>query len=513
MKRNEMIEWCKRSPDMWDVIIIGGGATGLGSAVDAASRGYKTLLLEQHDFAKGSSSRSTKLIHGGLRYLKQGNIPLVMEGLKERGLLFQNAPHLVSHLPFLIPNYRWWEGALYACGLKVYDLLAGTLGIEKSYSLSFEETKTKLPTLISEHLRGSNVYYDGQFDDARLAITLAQTAVDAGAVLVNYMPVVQLLKKNGLIQGVEALDLESGETHQLHAKVVINATGPFSDAIRQLDQPEATEMIAPSQGVHIVLDRSFFPSDLALLIPETSDGRILFFIPWHDHLMIGTTDTAVATASLEPKALSQEIDFLLSYASTYLTRKPKRSDILSVFAGIRPLARKSTHKSTAKLARSHVIRTEKSGLITICGGKWTTYRRMAEEVVDQAIITGGLDKRTCKTKQLRLHGYKEKTIDPYGSDAHQLNDLIKEAPELGEPLHPKLPCTSAQVIWAVRAEMARTVEDVLSRRTRSLLLNARATIEIAPRVAQLMAFELGKDVRWETEQVQLFNKVAQNYLC
>jgi len=513
-----MIEWCKRSPDIWDVIIIGGGATGLGAAVDSAARGYKTLLLEQNDFAKGTSSRSTKLIHGGLRYLKQGNIALVMEALKERGLLFENAPHLISHLPFLIPHYKWWEKPFYGIGMKVYDLLAGHLGIEKSHTMSREETLEKLPTLISKNLVGGTIYYDGQFDDARLAINLAQTAADLDATLLNYMPVVSLIKKQGRVVGVEAIDLETNEPYQLHAKVVINATGAFTDGIRKLDDPKATSIIEPSQGIHLVLDRSFLPSDYAILIPATSDGRVLFFVPWHNHLLVGTTDTPVNTTPLEPRPLSEEIDFLLNYATQYLTRKPKRSDVFSVFAGLRPLVRAGKGKSTASLSRSHFIQVADSGLITICGGKWTTYRKMGEDVIEKAISVGDLEKKPCQTESLKLHGYMQgthTTVDAwtlYGSNGTHLQALVKEHPEWGEKLHARLPYTPVEVIWAVRKEMARTLEDVLSRRTRALLLDVRAALEIAPKVAHLMAKELGKPDSWEKEQIEAFTMIASGYL-
>lgn len=517
MNRREMLEACKRSPDLWDLIVIGGGATGLGIAVDGASRGYRTLLLEQSDFAKGTSSRSTKLIHGGLRYLKQGNIALVVEALKERGLLCQNAPHLVSHLPFLVPSYHWWEGPFYGVGLKVYDLLAGKLGLEKSHLLTREETLLRLPTLRPDELRGGVVYYDGQFDDARLAISLAQTAVDLGATAINYMPVVELIKEKGLVKGVKAVDLESDESYTLRGKVIINATGVFSDQTRKLDNPQTSPIIAASQGVHLVLDRSFLPSDMAILIPETEDGRVLFFVPWHRHLLVGTTDTPMKEPLLEPRPLQEEIDFLLKYAARYLIRKPTRSDVLSVFAGLRPLVKHGGGANTAALSRDHTILISESGLLTITGGKWTTYRKMAQDAVDKAIALGGLKEEACRTPLLKLHGYLEgrHPVDAwaaYGSDAIYLNQLIEDHPDWGCLLHPRLPYLPVEVIWAVRHEMARTLDDVLARRTRSLLLDARAAIEIAPRVAHLMAKELGRSAEWEAEQVALFTRLAQSYL-
>ncbi len=518
MNRREMIEWCKRSPDIWDVIIIGGGATGLGAAVDSAARGFKTLLLEQSDFAKGTSSRSTKLIHGGLRYLKQGDIGMVMEGLKERGLLCKNAPHLVSHLGFLIPHYRFWEKPFYSIGMKVYDFLAGHLGLEKSHALNREQTIKKFPTLQASTLLGGTIYYDGQFDDARLAISLAQTASDLGAALINYMPVSKLLKKDNRVVGVEAIDQETQQTYSLYGKVVINATGAFTDKIRRLDEENAPAIISPSQGIHLVLDRSFLPSNMAILIPKTSDGRLLFFVPWHKHLLVGTTDTPVNTAELEPRPLSKEIDFLLKYADEYLTKKPTRADVLSVFAGIRPLVKSVKGGSTKSLSRSHYIQVSDSKMITICGGKWTTYRKMAEEVIDKAIAITDLDEIPCPTQTLRLHAYQgdvHHTVNAwnlYGSDASELLALVQDKPEWGEKMHPRLPYTPVEVIWAVRKEMARTLEDVLSRRTRSLLLDARAAIEIAPSVAHLMAEELGQTKEWEANQVAAFTTLANGYL-
>lgn len=512
-----MIKSCKHSKDPWDIIIIGGGATGLGSAVDAASRGYRTLLLEQNDFAKGTSSRSTKLIHGGLRYLKQGNLPLVIEGLKERGLLCKNAPHLVSHLPFLIPHYHLWEVPYYGIGLKIYDLLAGKLGIEKSQYLNTKEALLRIPTLQPNHLCGGTIYYDGQFDDARLAISLAQTAADYGAVLINYMSVQSFIKTQGRIAGVIARDEETQEEISLRAKSVINATGIFSDTVRAKDDPNATPAMAPSQGIHLVLPRSFMPTDLAIMIPKTKDGRILFYVPWHQHLLIGTTDNPVDAPCLEPQPMEKEIDFLLEHASHYLTKRPERKDILSVFTGLRPLVRKGG-KSGSSLSRNHEIFISDSGLITIAGGKWTTYRKMGEEVIDKAIAVAGLPHAHSKTEDLHLHGYLEKdhaldTWMMYGSDGGKLEKIIGEHPHLNNLLHPKLPYKQVEVVWAARHEMARTLEDVLARRTRSLFLNAQASLDIAPAVAHLLAQELGKDKKWEEEQTQKYQIIANNYLC
>jgi len=514
MNRDKMIQDLDQK--QWDIIIVGGGATGLGAAVDAASRGYKTLLLEQSDFAKGTSSRSTKLIHGGLRYLQQGNIGLVTEALRERGLLCDNAPHLVHHLPFLVPLYHWWEGPFYGIGLKVYDLLAGKLGLEPSRHLSRKQTLLAIPTIERKGLRGGALYYDGQFDDARLAISLAQTAADQGATVLNYMPVTSLLKKKGMIVGVKATDLETGKHYNLKAKVVINATGIFSDLLRQSDNKKAQTMMQPSQGIHLVLPASFLPSHTAILVPHTDDKRVIFLVPWHGKVLIGTTDTPVKKASLEPLPLKEEIDFLLKTAARYLEKAPTREDILSIYAGQRPLV-KASGKSTAALSRDHVITLSKSGLVTIAGGKWTTYRKMGEDVVNKAISVAGLPYRSCITTNLPLHGYK-KGLDLsqhwslYGSDASEIKRLIRQDKQLKRPISPHFPYSAAEVIWGARYEMARSIEDVLARRTRILFLDAKAAIEAAPMVAEILALELKKSKAWQTQQIREFNRVAKNYL-
>jgi len=517
MNRNTIVETLRQKSTPWDFIIIGGGATGLGTAVDAAARGYKTLLLEQHDFAKGTSSRSTKLIHGGVRYLAQGNISLVLEALRERGLLMRNAPHLVRHQAFVVPSYDWWEGPFYGIGMKVYDMLAGKLGLAPSHLLSRDETLGQIPTLEPEGLRGGVIYYDGQFDDARLAITLAQTVFDLGGSAINYVKVIALLKANDLVCGVVAQDSETGETFELRARVVINATGAYSDAIRRLDDPAAEPIIAASQGVHLVLDKSFLPGDSAIMVPHTDDGRVLFVVPWHDRAIVGTTDTPIDDLPIEPRPLAEEIEFLLNHAGRYLTKDPTASDVKSIFAGIRPLVKASDKNETAALSRDHTILISKSGLLTITGGKWTTYRKMAEDAVNQAAVLAGLDERPCITPALRLHGWMdnveyEKTFNIYGNDWNAVQQLMKENPLFAQRLHENLPYTTAQVIWAIRNEMARTVEDILSRRTRALLLDAKASLEIAPQIAVLMASELGYDINWQEQQVQKYNELARGYM-
>jgi glycerol-3-phosphate dehydrogenase len=518
MKRSEMVAQARERVQPWDIIVIGGGATGAGVAVDAAARGYATLLLEQHDFGKGTSSRSTKLVHGGVRYLEQGNVSLVMEALKERGLLRQNAPHLVSELACIVPSYAWWEGPFYGIGLKIYELLAGKYGFGKSRKISKEETLAQLPNVNPDGLTGGVVYYDGQFDDARLLINLIATAADHGAAVLNYAKVTALTQGgDGIINGVMWQDIESGEVFQARAKVVVNATGAFTDSVRQLAEPNAARIMTPSQGAHLVFDRSFLPGKNAILVPHTKDGRVMFAIPWHGHTLVGTTDTPVKEASLEPVALDDEIEFMLETAKLYLEKKPSRSDILSVFAGIRPLVKSGEGRNTAALSRDHTIHIDKSGLLSITGGKWTTYRNMAQGCVDQAATLANLPDKPCATSNLKIHGHHPSAVtfgslSVYGSDAPAILKLIADRPALGNPLDSELPTVEAEVIWAARTEMARTVEDILARRTRALFLNAKAAIRMAPKVARILAAELGKDERWQADQINDFNDVANGYL-
>ena len=512
-----MLESLEQEQAYWDIIIIGGGATGLGAAVDAASRGYKTLLLEQHDFAKGTSSRSTKLIHGGVRYLRQGNISLVLEALHERGLLMQNAFHLVGNQSFLVPNYTWWDGPFYGAGMKVYDLMAGKLGFGPSTRLSREETLERIPNIKAEGLRGGVLYYDGQFDDSRLAINLAQTAVESNATVINYMKVTGLMKSGGMVDGVTATDMETGEVHQIYGRAVINATGVFTDNVLRMDDPGAKKIITPSQGVHLILDKEFLPGDTAIMVPETEDGRVLFVVPWHDKVVVGTTDTPVHEPTLEPRALDEEIEFILRHAARYLTKAPRREDVQSAFAGLRPLVSTGDFEGTASISREHFVIVSESGLVTITGGKWTTYRKMGEEAIDHATLVAGLDERPCVTKHLRIHGWLNHVdrTDPlhvYGSDALHIRKLANKNPLLIKKLHEALPYIRAEVVWAVREEMARTVEDVLARRTRALLLNARASIEAAPEVAEIMSEELGFGELWRKEQVAEYTGLARGYI-
>lgn len=500
-----------RSSFEWDVIVIGGGATGLGSAVEAASRGYKTLLLEKYDFAKGTSSRSTKLVHGGVRYLAQGDIGLVREALHERGLLRQNAPHLVKDLSFVVPGYAWWDQLYYGAGLKLYDLLSGNLSLGHSKFLSEQSILDRAPTLNQQGLRGGILYHDGQFDDARLAIALMRTLIDQGGTALNYAPVIGLTKENGTVSGVQVKDIETEEVFNIKGKIVVNATGIFVDAVRKMDEPNAKDILAPSQGVHIVIDKKFLPGNSAMMIPKTEDGRVLFAVPWHDRILLGTTDTPVDGPAYEPRPLEEEIDFILRTAIDYLTPAPTREDVLSVFVGMRPLVQEEDADSTAEISREHAIRTSDSGLLTITGGKWTTYRKMGEDVVDAVIKRTELPEHPSVSKHLKIHGWTEETvmtdIDVYGSDRPKVEQL----PGADVLLSDRLSYTESEVRWAARQEMARTVEDVLSRRTRALLLDAAASIESAPRVAAILAEELDKSEAWQQQQIEDYRKLAEGY--
>ncbi|MBA3030449.1 MAG: glycerol-3-phosphate dehydrogenase/oxidase [Desulfobacteraceae bacterium] len=518
MNRDEMISRLEDRKTPWDIVVIGGGATGVGIAVDAASRGYDILLLEQGDFGKGTSSRSTKLIHGGVRYLQQGNVALVMEALRERGILRNNAPHLVHDLAFVVPNYDWWEAPFYGIGLKVYDMLAGKYGFGPSKVLSKDETLERIPTIKQQGLRGGIIYYDGQFDDARLLINLARTASHQGGCLINYAEVFSLTKdSDGFVTGVIFRDVETEKEYEIKAKAVINATGPFTDNVLQMDDPKASPIISPSQGVHIVLDRSFLPGNSAIMVPHTRDGRVMFAIPYLGATLVGTTDTPIAKVSLEPVPMEEEIQFLLETANSYLEKTPAREDILSIFTGIRPLVKSEEEKNTASLSRDHYLHIGKSGLITMAGGKWTTYRQMAKICVNHAITMGNLETRPCVTKELNIHGYhksahKFEDLALYGSDAPAIMDLMRATPEYKELIHPELSARVGEIIWAARLECARTVEDFLARRSRSLLLNARASAEAAPKVAEVMAKELGRSTEWENEQIASFQALTRIYL-
>ncbi|HSV76948.1 MAG TPA: glycerol-3-phosphate dehydrogenase/oxidase [Bacteroidales bacterium] len=518
MNRNTILSAATSQSHPFDVIIIGGGATGIGIALEAATRGYKTLLLEKSDFTKSTSSKSTKLVHGGVRYLAQGDVALVREACIERGRLLKNAPHLVKNQSFVIPTFGWFDELKFTIGLMVYDLLAGHYSLGRSYRISKKKAVEKIPTINPDKITAGVVYHDGQFDDSRLAINLLQTAVEAGAFVLNYMPITSLTKDpQGKINGVVARDLETGHEYSFKAKAVINATGVFADEILQMDQPGKARSIVPSQGVHVVLDRKFLPGKYAMMVPKTNDGRVLFAIPWHDKVVVGTTDTLIEKPSLEPEALDAEIEFILQTTGKYLTAQPTRSDVLSVFAGLRPLAAPKTEgNKTKEISRSHKILITESELFTIIGGKWTTFRKMAEDMVARVETNKGWKKTRSKTRRFKIHGFINKVdfCDPYyfyGTDKEKILSLARLETGMEEVISNHFNLLKAQVVWAVRHEMARTVEDVLSRRVRCLILDAREAIRIAPQVAAIMAAELGKNKDWEISQLESFETLAKNY--
>jgi len=518
--RENNVSLLKTSDVLWDFIVIGGGATGLGIAIDAASRGFNTVLLEQSDFAKSTTGRSTKLVHGGVRYLQKGDVALVREALYERGLLLRNASHLVRDQRFIIANYHWWEKPFYTIGLTLYDWIAGKQSFGRSLPLSRAKVIEAIPQVLQEGLRGGVIYHDGQFDDSRLAVNMMQTAAEQGALVVNYAKVTALLKDNGRVCGVVVRDEIGGDSFELKGTCVINATGIFVDDIIQMDDENTEPMVRPSQGIHLVVDRSFLGGDDAIMIPKTSDGRVLFGVPWHNRIILGTTDTPVKDFVLEPVALEEEIEFILKTSAAYLARPPERKDVLCVFAGLRPLAapkRNADATKTKEISRSHKLITSKSGLITITGGKWTTYRKMAQDAVDLGIKNCGFPKKDCVTKEMKIHGCQPASDVcnwryVYGSDGEKLLTLQNERPEYAEKLHAAFDFTAADVVWAVREEMAMTVDDVLARRVRALFLNARASIEVAPIVASIMAQELGRDKAWADNQVKDYTELAKGYV-
>ena len=516
LPRQEIIELA-RGVRPWDVIVIGGGCAGLGAAVEASARGYRTLLVEREDFTSGTSSRSTKLVHGGVRYLRQGHISLVMGALKERGRLRRNAPHLVSDLSLVIPAYRVWEKPYYGIGLKAYDLLAGRRNLGPSRILSRRAALDRISTLEGDGLRGGVLFHDGQFDDARLGWTLVRTMFNLGGVAVNRVEAVGFLESRGGIRGVRLRDELSGEEWDARASVVVNATGPWADETRALDEPDAGPGVVISQGSHIVVSSSFLPGNTAVLVPSTDDGRVLFAIPWHDHVIVGTTDVALPGPTRSPAPSEDEVEYLIDHAGRYLYRPIARSDILSAWSGLRALARSGSGGSTAELSRDHAISVSRAGLVTVVGGKWTTYRKMGQDTIDRAAEVGHLSPVSSPTARMRLHGHEERTdrLAPwrvYGSDADRIRELETENPALAELLHASLPYRKSQVVWAARNEMATSVEDVLMRRTRALYLNAAGALEAAPLVADLMADALGQGDDWIREQVADFRRMAGAYL-
>jgi glycerol-3-phosphate dehydrogenase len=519
MRREEQISSLENhSEHQWDIIIIGGGATGAGLALDASTRGYKTLLLEMGDFSHGTSSRSTKLVHGGVRYLAQGDLLLVIEALRERGIMLKNAPHLTSDQQFIIPVYTWFDVLMYTVGLTFYDLLAGRLSLGRSYFIGKVKTMERLPNLKGKGLKGGVVYHDGQFDDARMTIGLIRKACKSGCSALNYFAVKSLTKNiGGKVSGVNAFDLISGKWYEIMARCIINATGVFANEIIRMDDPQSLPILRPSQGIHLVIDNSFLGGDSAIMIPKTTDGRVLFAIPWYGKVVVGTTDTPLTEVSSEPKAQEKEISFILETAGKYLVRSPQRKDVLSLFAGLRPLASDpSNPHSTKEISRRHKIIVSSSGLITITGGKWTTYRRMASETIDRAIREKFLEKRMCSTEALSLDDFHGSFILPhfkvYGRFSGEIEKLSANDPALLLPVHSLFPYTVAEIRWICRNEMPVTVEDILARRTRALFLDSRASVEAAPAVARIMAIEFGHGEEWQKEQVISYIKLAENYM-
>jgi glycerol-3-phosphate dehydrogenase len=510
--------WLRESEQTsWEVLVIGGGASGLGAAVEAASRGYRTLLLERDDFAKGTSSRSTKLVHGGVRYLEQLNVTLVLDALRERGYMLRNAPHLVHKLGFVVPLYSYFGVPYYGFGLKMYEWLSGKLSFGRSEVLSRGETLERLPTVTMKDLKGGILYQDGQFDDARYAITLMRTLEDLGGVALNYAQVVGLLKSSGKVAGVRVRDCETAQEFDIHAQAVVNATGAFAENILQMDEPAKTSVLSISQGTHFVLSRSFMPGDNAMMVPKTADGRVLFAIPWHEHLVVGTTDVSVPKSSSEPRATEEETQFLTDHIRRYLGQTIRAGDVLSVWSGLRPLVRHG-NESTSKLSRDHRVIVSKAGLVSVTGGKWTTYRRMGEDTINHAASVAGLAAAPSTTASLRLHGWAElgaevdESARVYGSDLDAVRALGDDDPALNEFLDPRLPYRRREVVWAVRHEKARTVEDVLARRTRALFLNSAAAIEAAPEVSRLLAKELGRDEQFRARDLESFLALAEGYV-
>ncbi len=513
--RDAVLGHLRRQAD-WDVIVVGGGATGLGVAVDAAARGYRVLLLEAVDYAKATSSRSTKLIHGGVRYLEQGHVKLVYEALRERGILLRNAPTLVRPLPFLVPCYSGFETLWYGIGLGLYDKMAGRLRTGKTRRLDRRSALEGLPSLSARKLRGGILFYDAQFDDSRLAVLLLRNIQRLGGVAVNHCRVESFLWEDGRIRGVVARDAFSDADFELRAKVVVNATGPFADQIRRLEDPETRATLVLSRGSHLILPGTAVSGGIGLLIPKTRDGRVLFAIPWKDRMLVGTTDIPVAEPEWEPQPTAEEWDFLLEHLALYLPGTEKEP-VLSAFAGLRPLAagKADSRANTAAVSRDFMIEVSRGGLVSVLGGKWTTYRRMAEATVDRAAEVGGLPRRACRTSDMPLEwfpfaGRLGWDADP-SWEPSEVATMVQERPELLEAFHPRLPYSRLAVVAAVRWEQAMTVEDVLARRTRSLLLDASAACEAAPEVANVMALEFGTDERWVETQVKEFQTLARRY--
>ncbi|WP_445435870.1 glycerol-3-phosphate dehydrogenase/oxidase [Candidatus Borreliella tachyglossi] len=519
MSKNDKKELKDLDNQAFDLIIVGGGATGLGIGIDSITRGYKTLLIEKFDYAKGTSSRSTKLIHGGVRYLAQFNIPLVKEALHEKALLEQNAPHLVHECAFVTPIYNILSLPYYYLGLSWYHNLLGShkKSKYKTRLLSKSETIKKIPNIKTEGLKCSVVYYDDSFDDARMAISMLRTFTEKGGLAFNYAELVSFTKENGKISGAVIKDRMTGEEAIIKSNCIINATGIFADAIRKLDDSSAPSIIRPSQGTHLIIKKDKFNTDCAMLIPKTSDNRVLFVVPWHDGIVCGSTDVSIDKIEEEPKSLESEIEFIIDNMNNYLNHKISRNDVQSVYTGIRPLIiDPQGEQNTSKISRDEKIFVSDSNLITIAGGKYTTYRKMAEKTLKKAIENNLISNSTSITENLKLHGYIEKEevlsmpepFRVYGSDFQTLSKMEG----FNNKIHADLSLNEAQISFAIEFEQAKTVEDILSRRTRSLLLNAKATIEATPRIAEIMMHKLGKSEEWKNEQIKSFTEIAKKYL-
>lgn len=508
---------------LYDLAIVGGGATGLGVALDAAARGFSVVLVESHDFAKGTSSRATKLVHGGVRYLAQGNIGLVREALRERTTLLNNAPHLAQPLPFIMPSYKWWETPFYGIGLKMYDALAGKAGLGRTEFLSRAQTLSLLPTALPAGLRGGVKYWDGQFNDARLALALARTAAGRGALLVNYCRAGDLLYEGGKVAGLVCEDTQSGQAYRIRARCVVNAAGVWVDELRQKDgaangadgRRPTKPIVAPSQGVHMVVDREFLGGDVALMVPKTADGRVLFAVPWLGKVILGTTDTPRNDLAREPQPFREEVDFILNESARYLRRAPGRADVKSVWVGLRPLVKPQDDDGddTKGLSREHTVLVSRSGLVTVTGGKWTTYRAMAEDVLRRCAERGLLERRQeGLTLHLELVGAPASGIPvqsicrPPGLHSYGAEqDLVLSLPGAQTSLCDGL--TEAMVRFAARFEYAVKVEDVLARRSRLLFLDARLAAAVAPQVAEILRDETGLD-----PELDAFIELTRHYL-
>jgi glycerol-3-phosphate dehydrogenase len=513
-----------REPRDWDLAVIGGGATGLGVALDAAARGLAVVGLEGEDFAQGTSSRATKLVHGGVRYLAQGDVPLVREALHERSHLLANAPQVAQRLAFVVPAYRLWELPFYGTGLKMYDLLAGSRSLGPTEWLTPGRTRECLPTVRSAGLVGGVRYWDGQFDDARLAVLLARTAIARGALLLNHCPVVALHRDGGRVRGLRCRDAETGEAFDVRARCVVNAAGVWVDAVRDMDRdagaPTRPAMVAPSQGVHLVVDRAFLPGHDALMVPKTADGRVLFAVPWLGKTILGTTDTPRHDLDREPAPTPAEVDFILHESGRYLSKAPARADVRSVWVGLRPLVRPADDEGddTKTLSREHTIAVGRSGLVTVTGGKWTTYRAMAEDVLERCMARGLLPRRPAGvTVRLPLVGAApgRSLAEPpgehlYGSEAAALRALpgadrwLWRDAETGQGA-----LSEAMVRFALRFELARGLGDVLARRSRLLFLDAARAAALVEPVAAIVEEELGRRV--DAGEKRKFEALALRY--